>query len=290
MRLHRSLVVGMTVAASAALAGCVMPDQVSRIQKDIADVQQDIREVRRNQEAAQERLASLEAGLQDDGDRITRREFADLKLRLEDNARQLAVLTEQVQDSNRRLDRMSADVTETRELVRRASNRPLPTGGAGGTDAANPPGEAPIDADVAADTTLRNVGEDVVPDAEALFQTAYADFSKGNYALAISGFEEYAERFSSTPLADNALYWVGECLYSQGDFTGAIEALDRMLERYPDSDKAAAADLKKGMAYLENNAIAEAIVQLQHVVATYPSSDEARIAREKLVSLGAPVG
>jgi len=272
------------VALVATAAGCVMPDQISKIQRDLGDVQQDLREVRRSQDEAEARMTSLEDKLQDDARAgLTRTEFADLKLRIEDNARQLAVLTEQVNDSTRRLDRVAADVSETRELVRRASNVPRT-----GPDAAAPGGGAEPGT-VAPDTAFRSVGEDVLPDADALYNAAYADFSKGNYALAISGFEEYADRFSSTPLADNALYWVGECLYSQGDFSGAIEAFDRMLGKYPDSDRAAAADLKKGLAYLENNAVAEAIVQLQYVVQRYGSSDEARVARDKLVSLGAPV-
>lgn len=286
----RVLAAVVAAAAAATATGCVLPDQISQIQKDLGDVQQDLREVRRGQTDAQARLETLESRLgEESDDAITRREFADLKLRLEDNARQLAVLTEQVNDSNRRLDRMASDVTETRELVRRASNRPL--------GAAPPPGGVPTGApdsdtetaEVPPDTAFRSVGEDVVPDAEALYNAAYADFSKGNYALAISGFEEYADRFSSTPMADNALYWVGECHYSQADFSRAIEAFDRMLARYPDSDRAAAANLKKGLSYLENNAVAEAIVQLEYVTRNFPDSDEARIAREKLVSLGAPV-
>jgi tol-pal system protein YbgF len=267
------------------LAGCAMPDQISQIQKDLYDVQQDLREVRRGQQESQARMAKLETSLEDNAEGLSRKEFADLKLGVEDTTRQIAVLSEQVQDSNRRLDRMASDLSETRELVRRSSNRPVGAAGAAGALA----GAATDPADVSPDTSFRTVGEDVVPDAEALYNSAYADFSKGNYALAISGFEEYAERFSSTPMADNALYWVGECHYSQGEFTSAIEALDRMLERYPESDRAAAADLKKGMAYLENNAVAEAIVQLQYVVERYGSTDESRVAREKLVSLGAPV-
>ena len=285
MSVHRRILAVGVTALALTLLGCAMPDQISQIQKDLYDVQQDLREVRRGQDESQTRLAKLETRLEDDGEGISRKEFADLKLGIEDTTRQIAVLGEQVQDSNRRLDRMASDVSETREIVRRSSNAQMGAAVAAGAVA----GAATDAAEVSPDTSFRSVGEDVVPDAEALYNAAYADFSKGNYALAISGFEEYAERFSSTPMADNALYWVGECHYSQGEFTSAIEALDRMLERYPDSDRAAAADLKKGMSYLENNAVAEAIVQLQFVVEHYASTDESRVAREKLVSLGAPV-
>ena len=38
---------------------------------------------------------------------------------------------------------------------------------------------------------------------EALYNAASADFSKGNYALAVSGFQEYQERFADSALADS---------------------------------------------------------------------------------------
>ena len=46
--------------------------------------------------------------------------------------------------------------------------------------------------------------EGAQPDPEALYNTAYTDYAKGNYALAISGFEEYQESFPDRANADNA--------------------------------------------------------------------------------------
>ena len=60
-----------------------------------------------------------------------------------------------------------------------------------------------------------------------------------------------------------------------------------MLSQYPKSDKAAAANLKKALAFADQNQVREAIVQLKYVVSTFPNSDEAKIARERLVGLGA---
>ena len=98
-----------------------------------------------------------------------------------------------------------------------------------------------------------------------------------------------AER-TDADLADNALYWTGECRFSQGSYSAAVDAFDAMLEKYPRSDKAPAADLKKALAYLEMNRIGQAIVQFEHVVAAYPASDEARVARDRLTALGASPG
>ena len=128
-------------------------------------------------------------------------------------------------------------------------------------------------------------------EANVLLGWAQAQLEKAARSPAASTsdlFQEYASRYPESDLADNALYWVGECLFSQGRFADAVSAFDRMLEKYPQSDRAAAANLKKGLAFLEQNKISQALVQLRYVATTYPSSDEARIARDKLASLGAP--
>ena len=122
----------------------------------------------------------------------------------------------------------------------------------------------------------------------ALYTSAYADFSKGNYALAIQGFDEYAQKYADTELADNAMYWIGECHFSQGGYKSAIDAFDAMLEAYPQSDKAAAANLKKALAFVQQNQIGQGVEQLRYVTSTYPGTDEARIAADRLQSLGNP--
>jgi len=284
---RRRLLIGAASLLVVATTGCVLPDQLSQIQKDLADVQQELRTVQKDQAASEDRLKSIEAKLPDGTeDRVARSEFADLKLQIEDQSRQLAVLTEQVNDANRRVDRMTDDLEETRQMTRRLAD--LGVAAAAGAAAGEAIADGATEATDRPGTTAspeRSAGGPL-PDPDALYNAAYADFSKGNYVLAIGGFEEYAERFPETALADNALYWVGECYYSQGSFDRAIESFDRMLERYPESDRAAAANLKKGLAYLENNAVAQAIVQLRLVVDAYGSTDEARIARDRLVSLG----
>ena len=92
------------------------------------------------------------------------------------------------------------------------------------------------------------------------------------------GFEEYAQKYADTELADNAMYWIGECHFSQGSYKSAVDAFDAMLEKYPESDKAAAANLKKALAFVQMNQIGQGIEQLRFVTSTYPGTDEARIA------------
>jgi tol-pal system protein YbgF len=259
----------------AALTGCVMPDQMSQIQKDVADVRQQLRQVQEQQAETLARLERVEAESKTDPDAVTRADLADLSVRVDQMGQDVAITEERVNDLGRRIDRVAQDVQQAR-VNNEITPIPVAVPGAG-APADTPSGGTPPP------------GTGAVPDAEALYNTAYADFSKGNYQLAISGFEEYHEKFPGSPMADNALYWIGECHFSQGNFPDAVAAFDRLLEAHSDSDKAAAANLKKGLAYLEQNQIGQAIVQLRYVNSSYPGSDEAKIARDKLVSLGAPL-
>ena len=80
---------------------------------------------------------------------------------------------------------------------------------------------------------------------------AYNDYLKGNFDLAVEGFKMYKDQFSASPLADNALYWIGECDYSQRKFEDAVNVFNELILAYPQGDKVAAAYLKKGMSFAE---------------------------------------
>lgn len=114
---------------------------------------------------------------------------------------------------------------------------------------------------------------------------AYNDYLKGNYDLSVDGFKLYRQQFPESPLADNALYWIGECRYSQRKFDEAIDAFDELIQGYPQGDKAAAAHLKKGLSFIELGRKAEALAALKILVAKYPLEEESRIAQDKIREL-----
>ena len=280
--LIRTVITSTLVLALAAMAtGCVLPDQFSKLQKDVSAMQAQLVKIEQEQREAAERLEMVSKDIsatEGQQEQIGRAEFADLKLRLDEINRQQSILDERLIEANRRIDRMSQSVQENRELIR--TGAAVGAVGAEGSDLGD---TTPLLGEDGAGATPSSA----LPSADDLYHTAYADFSKGNYALAISGFEEYATRYPDSDRADNALYWIGECYFSQGNHVVAVDSFDRMLERYPDSDRAAAANLKKGLAYLEQNQVRPAIIQLRFVVETFPESDEARVAGDKLASLGA---
>ena len=94
--------------------------------------------------------------------------------------------------------------------------------------------------------------------------------SKGIYDLAVESFKLYRQQFPESPLADNALYWIGECHYSQRMFEEAIDAFDELILTYPQGDKAAAATSRKASASSSSAGKAEALAALKLLVAKYP--------------------
>jgi len=117
------------------------------------------------------------------------------------------------------------------------------------------------------------------------YNAAYADYLKGNFELAVEGFKMYGESFPDSPLADNALYWIGECYYSQRKFEEAIDLFNDLILNYPQGDKIAAAYLKKGLALTELGRKEEALVVFKLLVSKYPLEEESKIAQEKIKEL-----
>jgi tol-pal system protein YbgF len=119
-----------------------------------------------------------------------------------------------------------------------------------------------------------------------LYKTAYADYQKGTYELAIDGFSTLIEQFpSDNPLADDALYMIGECYYSQKKFSPAIEQFDELIVNYPASNKIAAAYLKKSYCLAELKRKDEAIAVLRFLISKYSLSEEAKSAQQKIKEL-----
>ncbi len=122
---------------------------------------------------------------------------------------------------------------------------------------------------------------------QEVYNSAYSDYLKGNFDLAVEGFKVYRQAFPDSPLADNALYWIGECLFSQKNFAAAIEEFNNLILLYPQSDKTAASYLKKGIALGELGRKDEAIVTLKLLMSKYPMEEESRIAQDKIKELSA---
>jgi len=73
-------------------------------------------------------------------------------------------------------------------------------------------------------------------------------------------------------LADNALYWEGECRDAVKNFSKAIATFQRVIGEYQDGSKVPDAMLKTGYAYLSVGDRENARIYLKKVVKNYPFS------------------
>ncbi len=119
-------------------------------------------------------------------------------------------------------------------------------------------------------------------DADRLYKAAYLDLTRGDYKMAIKGFEEFLARYPKTARSDNALYWIGECHYTQKDYAKSQAIYERLLKDYPDSEKIAAAKYKLGMSLFNQKLKTKAKQYFQDVVKDYPGTDEAKQAADML--------
>jgi tol-pal system protein YbgF len=121
---------------------------------------------------------------------------------------------------------------------------------------------------------------------QEVYNLARSDYLKGNYQLAIEGFTIYIEHFPESPLADNAMYWIGECYFSQKEFEAAIDQFNQLILRYPEGDKIPAAYLKKGISLMELEQKEEALAVFRLLITKFPLEEETRIAQQKIKEIG----
>lgn len=291
-------------------------ERVDLVEQDLRDTQAHVVALEDRAAALDERITELRAALALDSPE-NRATPADLAARISSVETDLRVIFENQNEAGRRIaamsDKLDAVFRQVAALARSAeiaAAAAAPGLAAPATEPALPPASAlasPQTSALATPEAAAAPTEDVAPregesapaeiiglppsirplvDPEEIYQAARSDFGRGSYDLAESGFSEFLELFPDSELADNGLYWVGECRYARGDHAGAIEAFDAVVARWPDADKTPDAAYKKGLALLELNKTAEGIVQLQKVKESWPSTPAGRLARGKLQSLG----
>ena len=284
---HRlKLSAGVLLAAVVGAVGCVSSDDIEGLHRQMNDIETQIQALERKS-SSKEEVARLNSSVSEQTQQLLKSN-ADTGVKLGELSTAIEQLQAKLEDTNRRLSQLSQQIAETQgDLLRmRGGTSALPPGtppgSAPGTNPASPRiGEPSANPGRPTDAVVRPAAG-----PSELYDTAYADYTKGRYALAIQGFQEYLQSYPSTDLSDNAQYWIGESHYAQKKHAEAIADFDRLLKEWPKSDKAPAALLKKGYALLELGQKAEAVVQLQYVIHEHPSSEEARLARARLKTIG----
>ena len=280
----------VVTAAALTAAGCVSTSDFEAAQRQISELQEELANIKRTA-SSKEEVENVNVRIVQQTDALLKSN-AQLSTKVDDMNERIQTTQGAVEQAVYRLDQMSTQLSQTRRDVEdlRATVTAATTGApatapATGSSPAAPP----------AATGAPSTGEVTVPaaripaapaDAMHTSQAAYRDYQRGNFDLAIEGFQEFLTASPASDLADNAAYWIGESLFSQKKYQEAIEQFDAVVNKYPKSDKVPGALLKKGYSYININERAQGVVQLQYVVHEHPKSQEAALARQKLRQLG----
>ena len=222
----------------------------------------------------------------DDASGATRKGFADQKLLSDAVAGDLRVLREKLDETNVRLTSLSQDVDGLREIIPQAA--PVTMMPAMPVDPNAPPaatGTAP-----AAGATAP-VPPPVVPAGATgmtprrLYDTAYADYTAGQWSLAVQGFETYLKTYPKSDLADDAQYYVGESLSGDSKFREAVAAYERVIRDYPQSDILPEAWYKVGNTYERLAQPDRARTAYETAVKLFPETDAGRLSKQRLDGL-----
>ena len=189
-----------------------------------------------------------------------------LQGKLEENNFRIAELAQKLDDRGVRIAELSAriDELETKVKLTSAGTSTVTTGQTA--------------------TTSDKAGPKTIEPSEA-YRQAKSDYDKGNFNLALAGFQNYIAQFPAASQADKALYWVGECYYSLRDWSKAIEAFSKVIKNHPKSDKVPGAKLKTGLSYLNEKNPVKAKEYLGRVIKDHPRTNEAEIAKDRLAKI-----
>ncbi|KRT71777.1 MAG: Tol-Pal system YbgF [Candidatus Rokubacteria bacterium CSP1-6] len=246
----------------------------SGVEQDLAQLRQDVTAlsltVHRSRGDTETVLGQLERRSRDQTAEV-QKQLAGLQSRTETLSGELSRLTARMDELAQRVETLSRQTRAAAPPPAPATPRPAPT------PPRAPGGPQPAD----------------------VYQTAYIDFSKGSYPLAIQGFREFLRRFPDSDLANNAQYWVGEAYFSlargyanqgqadkvQGALEQAVQEFRKVIVNYPRGEKVPTALYKEALALLGLKQPSLAEARLKYLLEHFPQSEEAPLARDRLASL-----
>lgn len=288
MRIPTCLVV---LALSPALLMGQKRDDILSIQRDVAQLQDQVKQLQAGQDqkmAALEGLirqaleqsnsVSIAAGtLQrtltdrlNDQQAKVEAPIAVLGTKVDQSADEMRAVRENLADLSRRLaalDNKLADISSAvRTLNTPAVAPPPPAASATPAALAPPPGVT----------------------AETLWQKAVRDYTGAKDKQALAEFADFLKYFPDHDNAPEGQYYMG-LIYDHGEqYDDAAQVFQAVVDRYPDSPKAADAMYMKGVEYQKAGSDKEAIAAYRGFIKQYPKHANVPKAQARLRTLTTP--
>ena len=274
----RSAILGLALTVV-----CLAPSTALAVDREHQQLEADIRMLQEQAQLLQQMLSGLGDALKqvntrlDDQTALERKAFADGKVQMDNLSGDLRIVREKVDETNVRLGSLSQEMEALRTSLPQpgaiappATSSSDATAPAGGVPSAAPPpapGQTP----------------------QRLWDSAWSDYTIGQYPLAIQGFQAYLNYYPKSDQADYAQYNIGESYFRSGKMAEAAVAYNRVISDYPNGSQVPNAYYRLGIT-LENipGQTAAAKQAYQTVVDNYPAADAATLAKQRLEALNRP--
>jgi len=159
-----------------------------------------------------------------------RKSFADQKLVVDNLSNDARIIREKLDDNNVRIGSLTQEVESLRQSLQQINSRPAPTGdpdAATGGGATAPSGGSPSGGGNSAPAP------GLTASPTQLWDGAYADYTAGQYDLAVMGFEAYIKTFPKSDKADDAQVYICASYLNDNKNDKAAEACDLAIRTYP---------------------------------------------------------
>lgn len=303
MRFRNLVVISGAVFAGVLLGSLMGPRPASAVSREIIELQRDVSALLQGQKDLSTQMtqdhtvmrtlaeqsndtvgklnstmSSLQKSVQD--------VQANSGARLDTMSTQVQALSDNLEEIKSRLGKLNQQLVDLQNNVQSIDAK-MSTGGAAAPSGSASNASAPTS--VPPSNSASSAPSGPAPSADTLYNNGLRDVTSGKYELARSEFQDYLKYYSTTDLASNAQFYLGEIAYQQKNYEQAVAEYDKVLTNYPKSFKLAPARLHRGMALIELNQKASGVRELREVVKRFPGTEEERRARAKLKELGAPV-
>ena len=282
-----------TTGAALALAlgwVCLAAERPWAADREHQQIMADIRMLQEQAQQLQALLNSLGDALRavnarlDDQSSFERKSFADGKVQMDAISGDIRIVREKVDETNVRLGSVSQELESLRQSIPEPGLTPqsgvaLDPGAAAsvGPGTATPPTGIPAPVSPVSGAS-----------PERLWQASYADYTSGNYSLAVSGFQSFLSSYPKSPRAHETQLLIGEALYLDKKDADAVTAYERVIANYPKSASVPQAYYKRGQAFERLGQRDRARESFESVIKEYPDSDQASLARQRLEALNRP--
>ena len=209
----------------------------------------------------------------DDQTNAMRKAFADQKLLIDNLSSDLRVVREKVDDNNVRIASLTQELDALRQAMQQMAARPATTDAGAGALPGAPTAAAPEPA--------APVG--VSP--KQLYDAAWADYTAGQWDLAVQGFEAYIRSFPKSERACDAQVNIGKAYDYAGNKQKALEAFDKAIRDYPNAKGLPNAYYQKGLILLDLKQPDQARDAFENAARIDPDGSAGRMAKQKLDQL-----